>query len=231
MNSPIQPLQGEAGDVVAALQSATGDDLYAACDRAIALIQQQAVEKAEALKHFHEIYVGTDLVNIAMHSVKSWKGSAKTICRLRGEANADEDLRRFVNYVDRTEHMSVGEVSRILDFAQGQKARAETAEASASNLRDQVASLTEERDGLRAQVNALYSDDAKVQALADADEEIQTLQSQLAERDEALAPFVEAAMHLHPALPDDGTTLDGLLVADFRRAAALARSNTNVEKA
>lgn len=37
---------------------------------------------------------------------------------------------------------------------------------------------------------------------------------------EALKPFAEAAAHLHPSNPDDGTTLDGLEVRDWRRAAA-----------
>lgn len=35
---------------------------------------------------------------------------------------------------------------------------------------------------------------------------------------EALEPFAEALAHLHPALPDDGVTMDGFEVADFRRA-------------
>jgi hypothetical protein len=36
---------------------------------------------------------------------------------------------------------------------------------------------------------------------------------------EALKPFAEACAHLHPSQPDDGVTLDGFKVADFRRAA------------
>lgn len=36
---------------------------------------------------------------------------------------------------------------------------------------------------------------------------------------EALKPFAEACAHLHPSQPDDGVTLDGFEVRDFRRAA------------
>jgi hypothetical protein len=36
---------------------------------------------------------------------------------------------------------------------------------------------------------------------------------------EALKPFAEACAHLHPSHPDNGVTLDGFKVADFRRAA------------
>jgi hypothetical protein len=36
---------------------------------------------------------------------------------------------------------------------------------------------------------------------------------------EALRPFAEACAHLHPSQPDNGVTLDGFKVADFRRAA------------
>jgi hypothetical protein len=37
---------------------------------------------------------------------------------------------------------------------------------------------------------------------------------------EALRPFAEACGHLHPSQPDDGETLDGFKVRDFRAAAA-----------
>lgn len=37
--------------------------------------------------------------------------------------------------------------------------------------------------------------------------------------EEALRPFAEACAHLHPSQPDDGVTLDGFEVRDFRRAA------------
>lgn len=40
---------------------------------------------------------------------------------------------------------------------------------------------------------------------------------------EALRPFAEAAMHLHPATPNDATTLDGIDAGQWRAAyAALA---------
>lgn len=48
--------------------------------------------------------------------------------------------------------------------------------------------------------------------------EIESLRSLIAEAGSALKPFAEATMHLHPAHPDDGETLDGFKVADFRRA-------------
>lgn len=37
---------------------------------------------------------------------------------------------------------------------------------------------------------------------------------------DALRPFATAIIHLHPALPDDGVTLDGFKISDVRRAAA-----------
>lgn len=37
--------------------------------------------------------------------------------------------------------------------------------------------------------------------------------------EEALRPFAEACAHLHPSQPDDGVTLDGFEVRDFRCAA------------
>lgn len=41
---------------------------------------------------------------------------------------------------------------------------------------------------------------------------------------EAQRPFAEAAEHLHPALPDDGVTLDGFTVAQVRNAYAVYHS-------
>jgi len=38
---------------------------------------------------------------------------------------------------------------------------------------------------------------------------------------EALRPFAEACAHLHPSHPDDGETMDGFKVSDFRHAAAI----------
>lgn len=37
---------------------------------------------------------------------------------------------------------------------------------------------------------------------------------------EALRPFAEACQHLHPSLPDDGLTLDGIEVRQWRAAYA-----------
>lgn len=55
----------------------------------------------------------------------------------------------------------------------------------------QVLDLTKERDELKAQVEALYSDDAKVRALADADDEILALQAQLAEITKLASDYFE----------------------------------------
>jgi len=44
-----------------------------------------------------------------------------------------------------------------------------------------------------------------------------TIRAQRAEA--ALLPFAEAAAHLHPSQPDDGTTLDGIEVRHWRAAA------------
>jgi len=63
------------------------------------------------------------------------KEDAKYISRLRGEADADEDLKHFVYYVDHTSNLSSGAVSEIIDFAQGQKKRAEKAESLAEQFR------------------------------------------------------------------------------------------------
>jgi len=40
----------------------------------------------------------------------------------------------------------------------------------------------------------------------------------IAELVAALEPFAESCCHLHPSHPDDGETLDGFKVSDFRRA-------------
>lgn len=47
------------------------------------------------------------------------------------------------------------------------------------------------------------------------------LRALLAECAAVLEPFVEASTHLHPALPDDGETLDGMKVREWRALAAL----------
>lgn len=49
--------------------------------------------------------------------------------------------------------------------------------------------------------------------LTSKDEEIARLRG-------ALEPFADACQHLHPSQPDDATTLDGILVSDWRRAYA-----------
>ncbi len=45
--------------------------------------------------------------------------------------------------------------------------------------------------------------------------------ARIVELGEALTPFAEACQHLHPALPDDGVTLDGIEVRHWRQAYAL----------
>ena len=50
---------------------------------------------------------------------------------------------------------------------------------------------------------------------------IRTQSTRIAELEEALRPFAEACMHLHPSRPDDGVTLDGFSVSDFRRASSV----------
>jgi hypothetical protein len=44
------------------------------------------------------------------------------------------------------------------------------------------------------------------------------LEAEVARLREALQPFADAAEHLHPAQPDDGLTLDGLKVSEWRAA-------------
>lgn len=52
----------------------------------------------------------------------------------------------------------------------------------------------------------------------------QRLLQALKEAREALLPFAEACCHLHPSQPDDGETLDGIKVGEWRKAAqALAK--------
>ena len=47
---------------------------------------------------------------------------------------------------------------------------------------------------------------------------IRILEARVAELRAALEPFAEAAMELHPGIPDDGETLDGIEVRHWRRA-------------
>lgn len=67
----------------------------------------------------------TDLLDLVNKLVAIRKESGETICRLRGETDYDADLKRFVEYRDHTLHLSSGEFSAVIDFAQGQKARAD----------------------------------------------------------------------------------------------------------
>lgn len=61
-------------------------------------------------------------------------------------------------------------------------------------------------------------------ACATVQRERDELREMLAEAVEALRPFAEACVHLHPASPNDGETIDGFKVSEFRRAGAfLAR--------
>jgi hypothetical protein len=66
---------------------------------------------------------------------KDRRRTAECVSRLRGETDADDDLKRFVEYVDHTMNLSSGYVSEIIDFAQGQKTRAESAERELAECR------------------------------------------------------------------------------------------------
>jgi hypothetical protein len=81
-----------------------------------------------AILHTH--YVSDDIVKLVRYAIKDKEKASETICRLRGETDFDTDLKRFVHYVDHEWPMSQGAVSEIIDFAQGQKARAEKAESA-----------------------------------------------------------------------------------------------------
>jgi len=99
-------------------------------------------EEVEALKAERDAvnqllvprYVSGDLVRMTQVAMDELKGLIETVCRLRGETDANADLKRFVHYVDH-ERMSPGGVSEIIDFAQGQMARAEAAEAQVAALK------------------------------------------------------------------------------------------------
>lgn len=80
-------------------------------------------------------YVSGNILNMANSALRELTDQADTICRLRGQTDAVADLKRFVDYIDHTMHISPGEVSRIIDFAQGQMARAEAAESQLAVLR------------------------------------------------------------------------------------------------
>lgn len=57
-------------------------------------------------------------------------------------------------------------------------------------------------------------------ALAAACEAVKAADALTADLMEALRPFAEACAHLHPSQADDGLTLDGIKVAEWRRAYA-----------
>lgn len=91
-----------------------------------------------SLKNLHDLSKmladDTPPATLVGHAMKDLADANETICRLRGETDYDADLKRFVHYVDHTMNLSSGEVSRIIDFAQGQKARALAAEAKLAAL-------------------------------------------------------------------------------------------------
>lgn len=92
----------------------------------LAALREQTAASVDVLKHR---YVNHDLLNMVEHNERQLVDLIETVCRLRGETDADADLKRFVHYIDHALDLSRGELSRIIDFAQGQKARADTATA------------------------------------------------------------------------------------------------------
>lgn len=96
--------------------------------------ERAETEREDALEILCERYVTRELTKLARHAIDDIKKANDTICRLRGETDADADLRRFVHYVDHQWPMSPGEVSSIIDFAQGQMSRATAAEARVAAL-------------------------------------------------------------------------------------------------
>ncbi len=80
---------------------------------------------------------------------------------------------------------------------------------------DALEALTAERDGLQARVGELEGQ------IAAECEVSGRYGARIVELGEALTPFAEACQHLHPALPDDGVTLDGIEVRHWRQAYAL----------
>lgn len=105
--------RGRAGDLLTAI-----DELSA--------LREQTAASVDVLKHR---YVNHDLLNMVEHNERLLVDLIESVCRLRGETDADADLKRFVHYIDHALDLSRGELSRIIDFAQGQKARADTATA------------------------------------------------------------------------------------------------------
>lgn len=104
------------------------DDLTAA----LAALDTSQREREEALALLLKRYVTPDLVKLVGQAMKDIADANEMVCRLRGEADANADLKRFIHYVDHEHYMSPGEVSRIIDFGQGQMARAERAETALS---------------------------------------------------------------------------------------------------
>ena len=100
--------------------------------------------------------------------------------------------------------------------------------------RELVPALTAENADLRAEVELMRADlkmaRLEVQHAVDhanaAIEEVERLRAtppEVTAMVDALRPFAEAAMHLHPATPSEATTLDGIEVGQWRAAyAALA---------
>ena len=87
-------------------------------------------ERTEMLAELRKRYVTDDIVKLVRYAMRDIAEANETICRLRGETDADADLKRFVHYVNHEWPMSPGAVSEIIDFAQGHKARAEKAESA-----------------------------------------------------------------------------------------------------
>ena len=88
-------------------------------------------------------------------------------------------------------------------------------EFEADGMAEKIEALTAERDGLQARVGELEGQ------IAAECEVSGRYGARIVELGEALIPFAEACQHLHPALPDDGVTLDGIEVRHWRQAYAL----------
>ncbi len=97
-------------------------------------------------------YVSGDVPRMIEAALTELKSQAATICLLRGQTDAHAELNRWV---DRLDHpgpypMSDGEISSIIDLAQGQMVRAQAAEYQRDEL---LPALKEARDLLLERIH------------------------------------------------------------------------------
>jgi hypothetical protein len=121
--------------------------------KAQARIAELEAEAAEAAAVFATRYPRPEpLPTSVRRLMKDHADIIETVCRLRGECKFDEDLARFMRIIDHEPSVSRGQMSDMLDFAQGQKARAEAADAALAECRATVANWIErERKALSKQ--------------------------------------------------------------------------------